>query len=420
MKKILIITFVSSFFLAQCNEPITNDHTSKMDLIEDIKKEFSSELFGGSISSGFNIEWNDPKIYLSEEFGEVYQFPIKKIASKTSKKESKTISQTTRFLIVANYLSDPEFYLLKFLENGSSTISKEFSLNFHYGFSGLNSLINSNGELVFMKKINDGSVVGLASEKKIRGDFKTDEPNARFRNYNECEIIAVYVYTDWYYLYSDGSVQYMDTLFDGIDYYEICYEGEEGDYGGGNWPGQGGGGTNNSYSEYTPSYASYDELEGYKDNMSTSELALFEELSLIDQYWYLLSAKQAIDESSDLNLIGSCTTYNGQADAFRHTLWNALSASRIGTVKTEELTTAHEDKPTPNGYNVLYYEKEKDMDLFNNQKGRNLANSNSGKDEIIEDVLNALNTGQLRYLSNLDSSNCRATANSVLTPTNGN
>ncbi|WP_353167970.1 hypothetical protein [Flavobacterium sp.] len=57
------------------------------------------------------------------------------------------------------------------------------------------------------------------------------------------------------------------------------------------------------------------------------------------------------------------------------------------------------------------------MDLFNNQKGRNIA-GNSNLLTVYENVQTQLNTGFLMYLNNLATTTNRATQNSILTPTN--
>ena len=62
-------------------------------------------------------------------------------------------------------------------------------------------------------------------------------------------------------------------------------------------------------------------------------------------------------------------------------------------------------------------QKEKDMDLHNNNIGQNIANFFSILNDIEQEVLAQLNFGFLRYLSNLNS-NSRPTYLSFLTPTN--
>lgn len=149
--------------------------------------------------------------------------------------------------------------------------------------------------------------------------------------------------------------------------------------------------------------------------MSASELAIFDSLSWAQQYKYLLSAYNATKMAN--NLYPASTQHNGLGDAYRHAFWNALSTIRLGETLTEQLTTAHEDKPSTYPYNY----KEDQMDLFNNQVGRQLVN-NAGL--LWQIVKTALENGELRYLKPLGLTIngtyylYLANASSVLTPTN--
>jgi len=150
--------------------------------------------------------------------------------------------------------------------------------------------------------------------------------------------------------------------------------------------------------------------QDYRNKMSDSEIDLFDTLTRDKQLNYLWSAKQASDKTEEL-FSTYCEKYNGKGDAFRHAYWNALSSSRIGVGLTNLLTTRHEDKPPTYPYNS----KENVMDLYNNEIGRDIIWN--GSTDILQDVLSAFNNGDLRYLSN-QASDCRATYNSQLTPTN--
>jgi len=62
---------------------------------------------------------------------------------------------------------------------------------------------------------------------------------------------------------------------------------------------------------------------------------------------------------------------------------------------------------------------ENEMDLFNNQVGREIVNQ--GSNDILQSVLSALNNGELRYISNqsiIFGQECLATFYSQLIPTN--
>jgi hypothetical protein len=94
---------------------------------------------------------------------------------------------------------------------------------------------------------------------------------------------------------------------------------------------------------------------------------------------------------------------DGRADAFRHCFWNALGTAEFGGFVTELFTDAHE---------AFSSGLSKDMDLFNNDKGITLSQSNNfsllTNDSTIQTaVLALLYNSQLVYIFN-----------NALTPTN--
>ena len=158
--------------------------------------------------------------------------------------------------------------------------------------------------------------------------------------------------------------------------------------------------------------------QDYKSRMSASEIKIFENLNRRTQLLYLQSAYNAetmLNKLYPSTATNPCSVYNGQGDAFRHAFFNALSTIRIGEYLTEKLTTAHEDRPAPFGYTISNYNKENQMDLYNNSKGREIAVNGSGL--LWKLIKSAKENGVLKYLSNLNSSNCRATNSSILIPT---
>lgn len=74
-----------------------------------------------------------------------------------------------------------------------------------------------------------------------------------------------------------------------------------------------------------------------------------------------------------------------------------------------QLTNAHEDKP----FEYHFHYKEKQMDLYNNQIGRNIGSLSNFM--LMMKVKFAADKGELRYLSNTTP---QATVNSQLIPTN--
>lgn len=148
--------------------------------------------------------------------------------------------------------------------------------------------------------------------------------------------------------------------------------------------------------------------------MSPKERKIYDnELNKTQKFLYLKSATQAY--------IYAETFYekpvrNRTGDAVKHTLWNALSASRIGVKLTKKLTDAHEDIP----YNYPNHHKETEMDNYNNSYGINLGKSKPSRITVLVEV--ARRHGYLRYLNNLEWSkednSWLATNNSQLIPTN--
>ena len=158
----------------------------------------------------------------------------------------------------------------------------------------------------------------------------------------------------------------------------------------------------------------WNDYNKFVSQMSISEKAIFENQLANRKLWYMVSAKKAFDKANELY---PNSTHNGKGDAFRHALWNGLCALTLAGNLGEQLTTAHENKPSQYTYNY----KETEMDLYNNQKGRQIALISNLRN-LTDNVLQYLNNGYLRYLNNLTQSvdpqlNNLATFNSILIPT---
>ena len=161
----------------------------------------------------------------------------------------------------------------------------------------------------------------------------------------------------------------------------------------------------------------WNKIPEYRDKMSISEKAIFDDMLPNRKLWYLVSGQKASDKAEQLF---PDSLYNGNGDAYRHALWNAYSSLLIGSDLTAQLTTAHENRDAPADY--MYNHKETEMDLYNNNKGRQQAII-SNLSNIADDILQYLNNGNLRKLNNLNQSTVprfanRATIASVLIPTN--
>ncbi|MEP0987648.1 hypothetical protein [Ekhidna sp.] len=148
--------------------------------------------------------------------------------------------------------------------------------------------------------------------------------------------------------------------------------------------------------------------QDYRNRMAEEEKTIFNNLSTAQKTAYLMSAQQATNYSESYY---PNSLYNGNGDAVRHSFWNALSTVRIGVTLTKKLTDAHESDPLDPNYPNHF--KEKNMDLFNNNKGREIALMAGKLYQLIE---TALENGDLRKLTNL-ASNGKATIASNLVPT---
>lgn len=142
------------------------------------------------------------------------------------------------------------------------------------------------------------------------------------------------------------------------------------------------------------------DYETFRNQMSISERAIFDTILSNRQMWYMGSAYKALEKSNELfpNTYIPSNSHNGKGDAFRHALWNAYFTGFCGATLAEQLTTAHEENIDPNN---PFPQKEIDMDLFNNQKGRLIA-SYSNINNVTQNVLDYLNSGGLRYLNALN------------------
>ncbi|WP_051947474.1 DUF6973 domain-containing protein [Muricauda sp. MAR_2010_75] len=154
--------------------------------------------------------------------------------------------------------------------------------------------------------------------------------------------------------------------------------------------------------------------QDYRGQMSSSEIIIFNSLSIFEQMAYLFNAQKATWKAQDLY---PNSLYNGKGDAFRHAYFNALNAILLGPSLAEDLATAHEDKP----FDYSNHYKEKQMDLFNNQVGRTKKDwLADGYQSLPASILDAMAKGELRYLSNLQGGGASgpATNQSKLIPTN--
>ncbi len=155
--------------------------------------------------------------------------------------------------------------------------------------------------------------------------------------------------------------------------------------------------------------------QDYRPRMSAPEIVIFDSMPRDKQLAYLANGQFATWKSEEHFLLPN-SLYNGKGDAFRHAYWNAANVNDLGAILTEELTSAHEERPPSYTYSYL----EKQMDLLNNQEGRLRWNwPLDGYSSLEESILAAINDGSLFYLTNLtNGSYGQATSQSQLISTN--
>jgi len=134
--------------------------------------------------------------------------------------------------------------------------------------------------------------------------------------------------------------------------------------------------------------------QDYRNQMKNTEKAIFDNLSRLQQLDYLHSAFLAREYSQIYFENSIKVQYNGKGDAYRHTLWNALGAAKLGETLMEQLTNAHEVPDIGEPANPLL---EKSMDLHNNSVGRNIGNQSSFM--LMMKVKFAVDKGETKYLN---------------------
>ena len=115
----------------------------------------------------------------------------------------------------------------------------------------------------------------------------------------------------------------------------------------------------------------------------------------------LSNAQAAIDMTSQHWIFNDYEYHNDNADAFRHTLWNAYNAHDCGTTYAKKFADAHK-KDFPN------VALETEMDLFNNSLGRTIGsksypgNASQASYAIRQAVLTAVKNGEARRFQGMD------------------
>lgn len=139
-------------------------------------------------------------------------------------------------------------------------------------------------------------------------------------------------------------------------------------------------------------YSAYDDLSSIiNDKLGPTEQKVFKSNPLMGAY-VLADAKLARDsaESNYTDL------HNGKGDAYRHALWQGLSAFHTTKSYAKEFGDAHEvDFPPAKGS-----ELETTMDYFNNSVGRDIGDSKWIITSVYSGIKDAVSDGSLKYIKN--------------------
>jgi len=114
------------------------------------------------------------------------------------------------------------------------------------------------------------------------------------------------------------------------------------------------------------------------------------------------AADVALETAQNSGLSG---LWDGEGDAFRHAFWNALMVQKVGAWAANDFATAHESgsgaaDPKSDEYDPVAVE----MDLFNNQKGREIAkevlkaNPKATEQDLADAVESARDKGELKVM----------------------
>ena len=124
----------------------------------------------------------------------------------------------------------------------------------------------------------------------------------------------------------------------------------------------------------------------YKKDMSEAEKKIYDGLTVFQKLDYLRSGYRARNAAMDRYPLREIQ--NGKGDAFRHALFSALTVRTLGVDLSTRLLNAHEENPRQP---LL----EKQMDLYNNQIGKEIPYSVTDLEGYVQ---NLVDTGKLMVL----------------------
>ncbi len=130
------------------------------------------------------------------------------------------------------------------------------------------------------------------------------------------------------------------------------------------------------------------ENENYKRSMTKEELEIYEKMPSLNKLDYLRNANFALKNAQEI--FPTFSQHNDKADAYRHALFSLLNVRTLGFDLARQLGDAHELAPNQP-------ELERQMDLFNNNIGRNAHESSIS---LPMRALELIYSGKLVYIRN--------------------
>lgn len=193
-----------------------------------MQNKFNSNEYKKALNYDFTVNWDNPLKQSSEELGtEYYEFPIiftskfnpDEIYKNKPKKSKYYIGY--KLIVTENEKQEYKYYILRFYqENYEETKNLDMSLASSESFTGIIHLLNSNGDIVFAKKL----VEGIENNKKFYNFKKQrhEEENLQSREDEDCTTETTYYYTDNYVRWGDGPAVYVSSTLTGYTTTTTC------------------------------------------------------------------------------------------------------------------------------------------------------------------------------------------------------
>lgn len=250
-------------FFMQCEVANNSSTQETVNETEQIKQQFNLKLFEDALPQNSSVNWASPNKTYSERLKSMYvEFPI--TYEKISASGSGTTKTPPQYSIIAvREASGYKFYLAKFLSNTSISENQNVMLSNADSFTGIAMLLNRELEAEHVFGLDKGKIKATGSQ--ISKESYEEIKSGKLKMSVDCYTEVVHHYTDWYQEYSDGTVAYIYTEYNGSTETQVCYDDPPTGSGGG---GGGSGTDNNEYDEFLNKLIKeYDLLEGPCDEI---------------------------------------------------------------------------------------------------------------------------------------------------------